>query len=346
MAVKLCLVSLGLLVAITSLVGIVNCQNAHREPIPKPYYPDLCDVSGESSEECSTTIEEPMYLLYTDPHNPDNFTQIYLNDNDTVRITRANPHNGGVWKILIHGFLNNGKSRFPVNVKNAYLQRTLNTGVKYNVLVVDWGKAACASLTSTGHYLYDYAAKNVAQVGRRLGEFIVFLHDNEFMDMTTDAHIIGFSLGAHVAGNAGYRAWYRTGKVVRRITGLDPAGPAFWAWDFVPDFMLPEKRLHRHDTLFTDIYHTSKSFGSEKKMGDVDFIINGGESQPSCVPKPFNYFVRDFIQVCSHNYVTDLFAKSINDSSMHGCMCPSYLTFKLGNCRCQDQAVFGEFTDK
>lgn len=40
-------------------------------------------------------------------------------------------------------------------------------------------------------------------------------------------HILGFSLGAHVAGIAGDQVWRRTGAVVGRITGLDPAGPKF-----------------------------------------------------------------------------------------------------------------------
>ncbi|CAL8118402.1 unnamed protein product [Orchesella dallaii] len=341
---NLYLVSFGVFVVIASFVGIANSESVGQRPQP---HPALCLESDESSDACRK-IDEPLYLLYTDANNPEKYNQIFLNKNDTHRIAQANPTKGSVWKILIHGFVSNSNSSFPVNVRQAYMERTRKTGIKYNILVVDWGRAACASLDSAKNYMYDYAAKNVAQVGRHLGDLIVLLHEQDFLNLKTDVHMIGFSLGAHVAGQAGRRVWDKTGATVRRISGLDPAGPAFWAWDVVPSFMIPLRRLHRKDTQFADIYHTSELYGSDTRMGDVDFFINGGVSQPSCSPTLFTRFtpfLKTLTQVCSHGYATELYAKTINDNSMKGCMCPSYLTYTLGSCRCEDTAVLGEFTD-
>ena len=57
-------------------------------------------------------------------------------------------------------------------------------------------------------------------------------------------HIIGHSLGSHVAGYAGERL-----KGLGRITGLDPAGP-YYEW------MPPEVRLDPTDAEFVDAIHS------------------------------------------------------------------------------------------
>ena len=105
-------------------------------------------------------------------------------------------------------------------------------------------------------------------------------------------HIVGFSLGAHVAGNAGMhlaeegrRLGSVTGpncKSVHRITGLDPAGFQF---ENAPT----SDRLDPSDACFVDVIHTNagyflsdQSFGINRPCGHVDFYPNGGERQPGC----------------------------------------------------------------
>lgn len=153
------------------------------------------------------------------------------------------------------------------------------------------------------------------------------------------------------------------------MAALDPAGAAFWKWKFIPDLVLPKQRLHRGDALFVDVYHTSSFFGCRKKLGTVDFYINGGESQPSCVPQFLSHLIRDYLrkifslsallkvkqifnlianlfpEICSHNYVTALFAKSISDNSTKACQCPSYGSYLNKTCDCSSSAVVGEFID-
>ncbi|XP_048506017.1 lipase member H-A-like [Athalia rosae] len=89
----------------------------------------------------------------------------------------------------------------------------------------------------------------------------------------TSIHIIGFSLGAHVAGFAGKNV--KLG-VVRRITGLDPALPMFIAKDSA-------KRLHQTDAVYVDIIHTcAGTLGIKSHIGHADFYPNGGSEQSGC----------------------------------------------------------------
>ena len=93
-------------------------------------------------------------------------------------------------------------------------------------------------------------------------------------------HLIGNSLGAHVAGAAGYKIKSKTGKKVSRITGLDPAGPLL-------NFVSLKGKLDKSDAKFVDAIHTaSLLFGSTPSSGNVDFWANGGrgaDQQPDCL---------------------------------------------------------------
>ena len=62
------------------------------------------------------------------------------------------------------------------------------------------------------------------KVGQHVAEFINYmLNRDETSFSASDFHIVGFSLGAQVAGKAG-AVLNGLGKNLARITGLDPAG--------------------------------------------------------------------------------------------------------------------------
>lgn len=65
----------------------------------------------------------------------------------------------------------------------------------------------------------------------------------------SDFHIIGHSLGAHIAGYAGEAIITRGLGKLGRISGLDPAEPLFQR---MPEFV----RLDPGDAEFVDVIHT------------------------------------------------------------------------------------------
>ena len=74
-----------------------------------------------------------------------------------------------------------------------------------NIISVDWGNGA--------GFPYSQAAANTRVVGAEVASLVKMLRDRVGMDMS-DVHVIGHSLGAHVAGYAGARV-----PGVGRITG-------------------------------------------------------------------------------------------------------------------------------
>lgn len=106
-----------------------------------------------------------------------------------------------------------------------------NKDVRYNVLVFDWGKGACAELTMISAYLE--AVKNVPKAAEILAQMIVDLKSRNMLDISK-VHVIGYSLGAHVAGAVGQSLIDLGQNKIGRVSGLDPAGPRFWNMNRIP----------------------------------------------------------------------------------------------------------------
>ena len=104
-----------------------------------------------------------------------------------------------------------------------------------NVIFVDWGGGSLP--------LYSQAAANTRLVGLEVARVINTLIEEHEVH-AEDVHIIGHSLGSHIAGYAGERI-----PGLGRISGLDPAEPLFQG---MPYFV----RLDPTDALFVDVIHT------------------------------------------------------------------------------------------
>uniref|UniRef100_A0A8C9FSD2 Triacylglycerol lipase n=1 Tax=Pavo cristatus TaxID=9049 RepID=A0A8C9FSD2_PAVCR len=120
---------------------------------------------------------------------------------------------------------------------NSYQVRTnvrMLTVEDVNCIAVSWKKGARCQ--------YTQASNNVRVVGAEIAYFVNVL--DQYSYSPANVHIIGHSLGAHVAGEAGKR---RPG--IGRITGLDPAQPYFQDTPI-------EVRLDKSDAEFVDVIHT------------------------------------------------------------------------------------------
>ena len=158
-----------------------------------------------------------------------------------------------------------------------------------------------------------------------------------------DFHIIGHSLGAHIAGYAGKRL----SGLLGRITGLDPAGPYFENTE-------KSVRLDSSDAVFVDVIHTDGSstlqlgLGLMQPIGHADFYPNGGRDQPKCpatsgkiLAAIFNVAAIDYDGLeeslgCSHLAAVYFYTDSIqNRCKFQAYHCESDQEFKAGKClRC------------
>jgi hepatic triacylglycerol lipase len=98
-------------------------------------------------------------------------------------------------------------------------------------------------------------------VGQKTANFIKFLITNGVP--MGKIHVVGFSLGAHVAGYCG-KQLKQLNTELRYLTGLDPAGPLF-------EHFGASNRLHHTDAQVVDVIHTSKLLGIEFPLGKFQF---------------------------------------------------------------------------
>uniref|UniRef100_A0A2P2HZE4 Phospholipase A1 member A-like n=1 Tax=Hirondellea gigas TaxID=1518452 RepID=A0A2P2HZE4_9CRUS len=225
--------------------------------------------------------------------------------------------------VLIHGFLEDADlAPWMQTLKRFFLEKK-----EQNVIIVQWAQLADVSN-------YYAAARDVSFVGVELGKLLSALKRAAGLSEKR-THLIGFSLGAHVAGIAGQHF-----PGISRISGLDPAGPYFSRRDI-------DERLDHTDAKFVDVIHTNYGgllklhFGYEDALGHVDFYVNGGSLQPGCPPivkEAIEMFlsgdIRDFSS-CNHDrsyiYYIEAARKSLVYTTL-GFQCPDYQNFTMGEC--------------
>ncbi|XP_045502795.1 lipase member H-like isoform X1 [Colias croceus] len=133
-------------------------------------------------------------------------------------------------------------------------------------------------------------------------------------------HLIGFSLGAHVAGITGKLVQKKLNQVIERITALDPARPCF---------LEPSRfRLRKEDAAFVYVLHTSSGvIGLEDPIGHVDVYANGlTSSQPECKGMIITL-------ECDHAQAWKLYSASVtNSSALIGQRCLDWKELKNSKC--------------
>ncbi|CAK1555129.1 unnamed protein product [Leptosia nina] len=205
-------------------------------------------------------------------------------------------------KVIIHGYRDNAQSSVSLDLAKAYNEKKL-----FNVLLVD-----SEEMMSKSYFL---SVHNARLVGKRLANLLANLED--FGANAVDFHLLGISLGAHIAGWAGkYFQRYKMRKL-GRITGLDPAGPCFSS-------AYSEQRLDKLDADYVDVIHTNRLVqGITEAVGHADFYVNGGgPMQPGCL-----------MPSCSHLRATKLYVESVeNPKSIVAVRCKSWREFESNSC--------------
>ncbi|XP_063616876.1 pancreatic lipase-related protein 2-like [Cydia splendana] len=238
--------------------------------------------------------------------NPDN--------NGYWLFTRANPHvaqlllDGDVNSViqsnfdlrketvfLAHGWNGHGGNNMNTQLTEAFLQTA-----DVNVIVLDWNLLANRS--------YITAKNGVAAVGRGLGHFISWL-SNGFGLSLDRVHLVGFSLGGHLMGNAGRELQGQ----VKRITALDPAGP-LWGSD--------SNRIAPTDARYVEVIHTNTAmFGYSSPCGHSDHYPNGGSSMPGC-----------WLNSCSHSKAWEYMVATVKYDHLLGNECETQRDASRGRC--------------
>ncbi|GAB0095669.1 inactive pancreatic lipase-related protein 1 [Sergentomyia squamirostris] len=217
-------------------------------------------------------------------------------------------------KLLVHGWRSNEESDTVQNIKNNYLSKK-----NVNIITVDYRDIAANNF-------YFAPAFQIRQVGKYIAELIDYLVTFRNAN-TSDFHIIGHSLGSHLAGYIG--AFTTTGKV-GRISGLDPAILGF-------EWSGPDSRLDPSDAQFVDVIHTAAgSCGFRDPIGHVDFYPNGGIVQPGCGNNILDQLA------CSHGRAHHLFAESILTSLFYSYPGSSWAAFVRGEYNRTDMIKMGD----
>ncbi|KAF7253250.1 Pancreatic lipase-related protein 2 [Varanus komodoensis] len=220
-----------------------------------------------------------------------------------------------------------------------------------NCIAVDWEDGAKCT--------YFSAASNTRVLGAVIA-YLINTFTKMYLYCPSKIHLIGHSLGAHTAGEAGRRL---RGTGIRflgidRITGLDPAAFGFEGF---PDMV----RLDPSDARFVDVIHTNAGrfpnigFGFLNATGDLDFYPNGGKIMVGCDNSDTPPIERDSEDVfkearaggnCHHSRSHEYYRYSIlYPDGFIAYPCESYESFQEGNCfPCPREGcpVMGHYADR
>lgn len=190
----------------------------------------------------------------------------------------------------MHGYSDGANNRSVKSVANAYIRRG-----NYNIIALDYADLVAeryfrialpnivqvkfALLKFTGRHLrmviYKCLLVNV-KIAPHIANVVLKWFDRGLNDRRV--HLIGHSLGAQLAGLIGRDIIQKTnyGRKIRRISGLDPAGPGFYLGSNL-------QPLEASDASFVLNIHTDAPlFGAPCATGHVDFWPNDASVQPGC----------------------------------------------------------------
>ncbi|EDV92802.1 GH18962 [Drosophila grimshawi] len=243
------------------------------------------------------SINAVTFYLYTQ-RNPKEGQIITTN---TESIDESNFNSANPTRITIHGWNSNYKDGVNTGVRDAWF-----LAGDYNMIAVDWQRARSLEYASSVAGAYT--------AGHKVAKLVDFLVKEYGMSLET-LEVVGFSLGAHVAG---FTAKQVTTGNVHKVVGLDPASPLF-------SYSKPEKRLSSTDAFYVETIQTNGgTLGFTKPIGRATFYPNGGKIQPGCSG--------DLTGSCSHTRAVSYYVESLRMDNFPTMKCASYQDANNKNC--------------
>lgn len=305
------------------LNAAVQYVTSLEEALTDSIFGNLLDPVKDLFEHRDDTNQSLVKFSLRKPSHPED-DLCYIHPGKAESLTACTFNSTSKTFLVIHGWTLSGMfESWVAKLVSALYEREQTA----NVIVVDWLNSA------QNHYVV--AAQNTKAVGQEIAHFIDWIEETTNMPLE-NLHLIGYSLGAHVAGFAGSHANSKVG----RITGLDPAGP-----DFEGEHA--HRRLSPDDAHFVDVLHTftrgslGLSIGIQQPVGHVDIYPNGGSFQPGCNLRGalekianFGLFAISDAVKCEHERSIHLFIDSlINEKEVaKAYRCSSNDVFNRGMC--------------
>lgn len=250
-------------------------------------------------------------ILLSTRNNMGNAQQIQFRD--ATSIQRSHFDARRPTRVLVHGWWENADSDIKVETSAELLNY-----YDFNVIFIDWSVGARTTL-------YAEAAGRVPTMGTYVASLLDFMHENGFIQWDR-VGMVGFSLGAHIAGIAGKNV--RRGRI-NHIIGLDPAGPLFTVNNVAG-------RLDSGDANYVEVIHTNgqtllvPGSGIGQPIGHADFWPNGGQWQTGCLTA-----------LCSHGRAVEFYVESIQNNAFFALGCPTRNTANAASCTLEPGAWMG-----
>ncbi|KAJ8969601.1 hypothetical protein NQ317_011315 [Molorchus minor] len=280
----------------------------------------LEDIKDLSVSQLLQLADDISHTTKTDDVKGSDITYFLFTSNDVAPIIIDEKTKGTIdfnkpTKLIIHGWIATNRRSWNKRMAVALLKRR-----DVNVIQVNWERPARKPYVSS--------AVDTKIIGYNIAQFII--DSNVPLE---NIHLIGHSLGAHVAGFAAKKIKELTGEKIGRISGLEPAGPYFREY-----ILVKQERLDQEDANVVDVIHTDAGvYGIEFPVGTLDIYVNGGKApQPGCLHNVDSFQLGYLIEhsYCSHEI------KWINGGKFHCRLCKIQKDLLVQGCN--KTVVFGE----
>ncbi|XP_070497851.1 pancreatic triacylglycerol lipase-like [Chironomus tepperi] len=237
-------------------------------------------------------------LLLSTRRNRGNPYQIAFRNFDSIRNSPFDASKPT--RVLVHGWWEDDTSDISVGTSEELLNY-----YDFNVIFVDWSEGG-----QTINYVA--AAGRTETVGFFVASQLNWMRENNLINFDR-IHVIGFSLGAHIAGFIGKN----TNSQLDTVIGLDPAGPLF-------NERNPGGRIDAGDARYVECLHTNGGLlglGFGAHICQADFFPNGGSSQTGCLTN-----------TCAHLRAVSFYIEAIINNGFHAIRCQTETQASRENC--------------